>query len=185
MIGTLGPITFNVSRERIQNFEDFNIQSSARIATHENFQNKPILEFIGPGLDSISLKMNWTITGKLNPLVEIKKLLDKKEKGEVVLFFMGGKPVGEGKYLIENISRVNKIIDDRGNILSMEIDISLLEYVDNIKKVSMVRTETPKQTNKNDSNTKKITKVKKSNKQTTNKKKQTKKKIIKKQKTKV
>lgn len=188
-IGTLGDITFNVSRERVQTFEDFNIESSARIATHENLQNKPIVEFIGPGLDKVSLKMNWSISCKLNPAKEIKGLVEKKEKGEVVSFFLGGKPVGKGKYLIESISRLNRVIDNRGNILSMEITINLIEYAENAKKVKVIKTDPPKSsaTMKPKPKTNKIPKVKTSTASKTKKpskpKNNTTKKVVNKQKT--
>lgn len=184
-IGTLGPITFNVSRERIQTFEDFSIESSARIAIHDNLQNKPIVEFIGPGLDKLSLKINWSISCKLNPEKEVKKLVEQKEKGGVIPFFLGGKPVGRGKYLIESISSLNKVIDNRGNILSMEITISLIEYPENAKKVKVIKTTPTKSKVKAKPKTNKISKVKKvtKSKKTSKAKKNVSKKTIKKQKT--
>lgn len=157
-IGTLGPIVFNSSSDKIQTFEEYNHDKSARIATHDNLHNKPIVEFIGPGLDSINLKITWSIEGNINPLNEIKKLEEKQEKGEVIIFFLGGKPVGNGKYLIENISRSHKRIDNKGNLLSIAFNISLIEYPENAKKVTRIKS-TPKQTStKQSSNTKTIKK---------------------------
>lgn len=149
-IGILGPITFNSSSDKVQTFEEYTHDKSARIATHENLQNKPIVEFIGPGLDKINLKLTWSIEGKINPLKEINKLEDKLEKGEVVIFFLGGKPVGKGKYLIDSISRAQKRIDKEGNILSISFNVSLLEYPENARKetklVSKAKSTTAKST---------------------------------------
>lgn len=144
-IGTLGPITFNSSTDKVQTFEEYNLDKTSRIAIHDNLQGKPIVEFIGPGLDKITLKLTWTIEGKINPVVEISKLEKKQEKGEVVIFFLGGKPVGKGKYLIEDISRSHKRIDSKGNLLSISINISLIEYAENARKESKIvsTTKTP------------------------------------------
>lgn len=133
-IGTLGPITFNASTDKVQTFEEYTLDKSSRIAIHENLQNKPIVEFIGPGLDKINLKLTWSIEGKINPLAEISKLEEKQEKGEVIIFFLGGKPVGKGKYIIENISRANKRVDNKGILLSISFNISLIEYAENARK---------------------------------------------------
>ncbi|NLU09449.1 MAG: phage tail protein [Tepidanaerobacter acetatoxydans] len=158
-IGTLGPIVFNSSSEKIQTFEEYNHEKSARIATHDNLQNKPIVEFIGPGLDSITLRLTWSIEGNINPLTEIKKLEEKQEKGEVIMFFLAGKPVGNGKYLIENISRAQKRIDNKGNLLSISFDISMIEYPENARKETKIKTTT--NTVKKSSTTKKTTTKKK------------------------
>ena len=147
-IGTLGPIVFNSSTDKVQTFEEYNHDKPSRIATHENLQNKPIVEFIGPGLDKIALKLTWSIEGNINPSKEIKKLEDKQEKGEVVLFFLNGKPVGKGKYLIENISRVQKRVDNKGNLLSITFTVDLIEYTENAKKVTKIKTKNKKSNNK-------------------------------------
>jgi len=160
-IGTLGPIVFNSSSDSMQTFEEYNHDKPSRIATHDNLHNKPIVEFIGPGLDKISLKLTWSIEGNINPLREVQKLETKQEKGEVVLFFLGGKPVGKGKYLIENISRAQKRIDNKGNLLSISFTVDLIEYPENAKKANKIRT--PKANNKKSSgkvNKKKTTKKK-------------------------
>lgn len=161
-IGTLGPITFNSSSDKVQTFEEYNHDKSARIVTHENLQNKPIVEFIGPGLDKINLKLTWSIEGKINPLKEINKLEDKLEKGEVVIFFLGGRPVGKGKYLLETISKAQKRVDNKGNILSISFDISLIEYPENARKETKLVTKTKATTDKSATNKKpKKNKVKK------------------------
>lgn len=139
-IGTLGPITFSASSDKVQTFEEYNHEKTSRIVSHENLQNKPIVEFIGPGLDKISLKLTWSIEGKINPLTEISKLEEKQEKGEVVIFFLGGKPVGKGKYLIESISRAQRRVDNKGNLLSISFNVGLVEYTENARKETKIVT---------------------------------------------
>lgn len=143
-IGVLGPIIFNASTDKVQTFEEYNLEKSSRIAIHENLQNKPIVEFIGPGLDKITLKITWSIEGKINPSTEISKLEEKQEKGEVIIFFLGGKPVGKGKYLIENISKSSKRIDNKGNLLSISFNVNLIEYTENAAKVTKIKTTVKK-----------------------------------------
>lgn len=138
MIGSLGPIVFNTSSTKKQTFEGLNRENSNRIATHENLNNKPILEFIGPGLDKVTLNLTWSIEHNLNPDVELQKLRDIRDKGEVVSFILGNKPYGSGKYLLENIGEEQKRIDNKGNIFSITFSLILNEYIENIEKVNKI-----------------------------------------------
>lgn len=138
MIGSLGPIIFNTSSTKKQTFEGLNRENSNRIATHENLNNKPILEFIGPGLDKVTLNLTWSIEHNLNPDVELQKLRDIRDKGEVVSFILGNKPYGSGKYLLENIGEEQKRIDNKGNIFSITFSLTLNEYIENVEKVTKI-----------------------------------------------
>lgn len=177
MIGSLGPVPFVVSSKKMQTFETLTRDNSSRIATHENLQNKPILEFIGPGLDSVQLSLTWSIEHGINPDVEVKKLRDLRDKGEIIPFILGSKPYGSGNYMIENISEESKRIDNRGNTLSITFSISLIEYVKNLKKVNKI-TPKPKMVPQKKKNTKKKVVKKKKNTTKSIPKKNTKKKVI-------
>lgn len=138
MIGSLGPIIFTVSSNKKQTFEGLNRENSNRIATHENLNNKPILEFIGPGLDIVTLNLTWSIEHNLNPDVELQKLRDIRDKGEVIPFILGNKPYGSGKYILKSIGEEQKRIDNKGNILSITFSLTLEEYIENIVKVNKI-----------------------------------------------
>lgn len=160
MIGSLGPIIFNASSTRKQTFEGLNRENSNRIATHENLNNKPILEFIGPGLDKVTLNLTWSIEHNLNPDVELQKLRDIRDKGEVVSFILGNKPYGSGKYLLENIGEEQKRIDNKGNIFSITFSLTLNEYIENVEKVTKIVPKPKPKPISTKTTTKKVTKKK-------------------------
>lgn len=137
MIGILGNLTFIASSEKIQTFKDFSISSSVKYGKHDTLQGKPKLEYAGRELDDIKLKFFWRVEDKVNPKEEIKPLLKSMEEGEVLPFLIGGEKVGSGKYVITNIEQNNKRIDNKGNILAVEFDISLQEYsLDEVEEIN-------------------------------------------------
>jgi phage protein U len=129
MIGTLGNVVFETSAEKVRTFSNFKRKNSARLATHELLGRKPVVEFIGPGIESISFTIRLDVLLGLNPLQEAKALRDLRDKGEAVELVIGGEPVSENLWVIEDMSEDWDCIDNQGNILVIELDISLKEYV--------------------------------------------------------
>lgn len=129
MIGTLGEVSFNCSSEQFKTFKDLSISNSARVGQHDNLQGKPRLEFIAPGLDKVTLKLSWGIEGRVNSLEAIKPLEKARDEGEILLFMLGSKLVGSGRYMVTDISKSKQRIDNRGNVLSADFSITLQEYV--------------------------------------------------------
>lgn len=130
MIGILGDVSFTVSSKMIRTFTDMGISNSPRYGTHDTLQGKPVLEFIGTNLDEINLNFFFRVEDKLNPLKEIKPLIDSRDKGEVIIFFLGSKKVGSGKFVITQLNSTYKRIDNKGNVLAANFAITLKEYVE-------------------------------------------------------
>lgn len=127
-VGTLGDIVFEVSREKVRTFDDLRRRGSGRWAVHDVVGKKPVKEFIGPGLEKIRFSIQLSVALGINPLDEINKLRDLRDKGEPQDLVIGGAPVGENLWVIEEISEDWKKLDNRGNILFAEVDIELEEY---------------------------------------------------------
>lgn len=133
MIGMLGDLEFVASSNKTQTFQGININQSARYAEHASLQRKPVLEFLGPNIDEIPLKLQWRVEDKINPVAELEKLRKKMFDGEVLTFFLGTKKVGSGKYVITDMSQTYNRIDNKGNVLSVSADITLKEVVEKEK----------------------------------------------------
>ncbi len=125
MLGTLGDLTFTVSSNRIFTYKDLSIKSSVRMAQHDSLQTKPTLEFIGEGLDELQVKLDLRIEDKVNPYSEFLKIKEKMTKGEELTFFIGDKKIG--KFVIADIGHSYRRIDNKGNILAMDLDLNLKE----------------------------------------------------------
>ncbi len=131
MLGSLGPVIFEVSAERVRTFDKLKRNGTGRWATHEIIGKKSVLEFLGPEIEEISFSMRFDVMLGLNPSDEVKVLRDLRDTGEVVSLIIGGKPVTENKWVVISVSEDNPYIDNKGNILVINVDVSIKEYVCN------------------------------------------------------
>lgn len=129
MIGSFGDIIFSVSRETAKTFKDLSRSESGRYATHDIHLKKPKLEFLGPGLSSVSFKMEFDASRGVNPQKETDKLIRMQRNGEYGLFILGGKRMGMGHFVLKGVSVDFKRVDNRGNLLSASVDVTLEEYL--------------------------------------------------------
>lgn len=131
-LGALGDVVFISSFKtpiKVRTFRDFQRDSSARWGTNEIHLQKPRSQFMGPGLDTISFTMQFDARLGMNPRKEAEKLLDYQREGKVLLLQIGGKPLGQGKWKIMNLSQSWEDIDREGNLLKAGLSVTLEEYV--------------------------------------------------------
>lgn len=128
-IGSLGKVVFETSEKKIRTFFDLKRSASARIGTHDLIGKKPILEFVGPGLEQISMNVRLDVSLGLNPADELKVLREMRDKGEIAKFILNGEPVTENYWLIEQISEDHRQIDNKGRLLIADLSITMKEYV--------------------------------------------------------
>ncbi len=125
-IGTYGSVTFESSTARVRTFTDVSRQGSGRWATHDVAGLKPALEFIGPGLEEISMEIKLSVSLGVNPSAEIDKLRAMRDSGKYDTLILAGKPVG--KYALESVSEKWDQVDNGGRILGATVSLKLKEY---------------------------------------------------------
>lgn len=130
MIGQLGEIGFEVSSDKILTFDGLSRSGSARYAYHTRQGGKELGEFLGPSLDEISMTISLSVTGKVDPMEEIKRLREMMALGEAVLFILNGEVQGDGYWCITGLGEAHKVIDNRGRTLSADVQVSLKEYLE-------------------------------------------------------
>ena len=128
-IGSLGDVVFEVSSEKVQTFKDLKRNSAARIATHEIIGQKPILEFIAPGLEEISFTMHLNIGLGVNIKETLDLLRTMRDGGRVVDLIIAGEPITDNKWLVTSLSESVNFTDGEGNLLSVDVEVSLKEYL--------------------------------------------------------
>lgn len=129
-LGALGDIAFRVSAYNdIYTFDELSVNASSRTAEHEIIGEKALTEYLGPGLQEISMKIKMCAQWGVNPINEVSKLIEYCESGKVHSFSVGGNKMGKNKWLIKSVAENVKNYDNAGNILSAEVSISLKEYV--------------------------------------------------------
>lgn len=129
IIGSYGEIVFEVSPNKTQTFNEFERTNSPRWQEHAVIGQKPILEFEGPGTDTISFKVLLRADLGVNPEEQLVKLRKFARWGQKALFIRGNKPISTNYWVIDSLRENHKHIDNLGNVLTIEVDLSLKEYV--------------------------------------------------------
>lgn len=125
VLGTLGPLPFICSHEKVQTFSGLSRELSSRWAKHDVLHKKPVLEWVGDELASISLSIRFDSFLGSPPaegLAELKKMLESREAHVLVI---GGSLIG--KFVIESISEERKFHTGAGVCQVAEAKLSLKE----------------------------------------------------------
>ena len=133
MIGTFGEVTFEVSSEKVKTFSDLKRNSSARLASHDLIGRKPLLEFGGPGLETLTFNMSLSAFWGLEPMEEAKTLRQMRDEGIAAPFTLNGEPQGEGLWVMESLSEDWKYIDNNGVPRQIDCQLTLKEYIENTR----------------------------------------------------
>ena len=127
-VGSMGDIPFVVSYGKIRTFSDYGRSGSGRWAKHDLIGRKPVMEFLGPDVEKISMKIQLRTDHGINPESELGRLRKMRDTGAVFPFILGGAPVSDNYWLLEDIGENVSYWRAGGKILSVSVDITLNEY---------------------------------------------------------
>lgn len=127
-IGSFGDIVFEASSESIRTFQGLQQQNAARYAEHDIIGKKPKLEFLGPGLEEISFKMQLMAYLGVEPDAELRALQEMRDKGEVGQLVFGETKIA--KFVITSISSQEGPRNKDGLPTWIEADLTIKEYVE-------------------------------------------------------
>lgn len=125
-IGVLGPLTFEVSADKVRTWQDARRTAPARWATHEVYAGKPVQEFLGPGLASISLSVRLDIERGVIPRDELRAMREQMDTGAVMQFTVGGELVGD--FILKDVSEEWRRFSRDGVLTTAVVGLSLEEY---------------------------------------------------------
>lgn len=125
-IGTFGSVTFEAAEKKVRTFDEFKRTTSAKYEEHAIIGQKPLLEFVALGLDTITFQMVFSVSLGLNPAKEVQMLREILQKYQYYPLIIGSKSLGN--FVIENLSETWRHVDNRGNPLHIAVDVSLKEY---------------------------------------------------------
>lgn len=128
VIGTWGDTVFSVSRGQVRNFQNMKRKFGARYTDHDRHLRKPLPEYKGPDLESVSFDMIVSAFLGVNPQRAIDDLKRKVEDGRIDRLIIGGVQYGSYKWICTSASVALERIDNRGNVLAAKISITLKEY---------------------------------------------------------
>ena len=121
MIGSYAGISFTVSEDKVQTFQEMSRETAARWNTHEVIGAKPKQEFLGPDLDSMTFTMQLSAWRGVSPLQLAERLRQFCSKGEYDNLIVGGRNFG--KYLIESVSETYHTVTNRGEVVQASVDV--------------------------------------------------------------
>lgn len=129
MIGTWGDIIFSVSADKVKTFDNFKRTESASWSKHDIHGQKQKAEFVGLGAGKISFTMHFSTFLGVNPSKELDKFIKSVRSGEAHTLIIGTKRIGVGKWYIPNTDETWNFVDNRGNILTAGLNVTMEEYV--------------------------------------------------------
>lgn len=129
MIGTLGTdLVFTVSDNYVFTFAGMTRDVSSRWATHETPGVKPRAEFLGPGLQSVSLPITLSSNLGVKPREMLERVEQMVETGDTEYLILGYRPVGKNRFRVTASSETWDVIYNRGELARAKLTLTLEEY---------------------------------------------------------
>ncbi len=127
MIGYFGDIIFETSDKRILSFSNFTRATSSNFVDHQLINQKPMTEFIAPGLDEVTFTIILNNRFGVDVKKEMDRWLEKARFGDAEILCVGV-PIGVDKWTVRSVSQAWNVIYNNGLITSAKVDITLKEY---------------------------------------------------------
>lgn len=126
LIGSIGQLPFVCSSDKVLTFNNLTKENSIRWAQHDVIGKKPVWEFIGYDLSSVSFSIRFDVALGVLPekgLQRLKKMMENRQYKTLII----GKEY-LGRYIIEGISETRKYHDKYGTCLVAEATLKLREW---------------------------------------------------------
>lgn len=121
---TLGNIVFKVLSGPVA----LDTSSLVEFAEHKLIEGKPRLQFMGEGLDTISIQIEFH-SQFCKPENELSKLRAAKTRHQALALVYGNGRY-KGRYVITDLNESLRQTSQRGDIISLEVRLTLKEWVD-------------------------------------------------------
>lgn len=129
-LGNFGEIVFEASAQTVRNWQKLQRKGSARFAEHKVLGAKPRLEFLGEGLDTVSLQIRLDHQLGLDPIAEIDALRAIKAAGQEKQLILGGNVFG--KFVLVDLVEDHQRHGAGGLLLMADVSLELKEYADGV-----------------------------------------------------
>jgi hypothetical protein len=120
---------FQVNSDRTYTFSDFQYSAGLQTEKQDAEGKKPSTYNKGADLDSMNFKIKLDVSLGVNPRREWEEWQSIMNSAVAYPFILGNKPIGNNKWLLVSVNPGNFVIDNNGNILSMELSLQFDEYV--------------------------------------------------------
>ncbi len=129
MIGSLGTLIFTVSSSQFLTFNNFKREVSATWNTVERIGTKPLPQFGGAKLQSLSLVIILDAQLGVKPREMMEKIEKMIEAGEANPLIIGKNIIGLHEWIITKSSESWDYILNKGELIKATVTINLQEYL--------------------------------------------------------
>lgn len=128
-IGHFGKqIVFEVSDKKVLTFKDFSQKVTGVWSSHKTIGEKPKKEFNGADSRRLSFTVDLDVTLGVRPREVIERLENAVEKGSVEYLVIGGRMIGNCRFVITEVSEAWNVIYSKGELAKASVNISMEEY---------------------------------------------------------
>lgn len=127
VLGVFGTVPFICAFDKVFTFNDLARSRSVRWAKHDVIGQKPVLEWIGPELDRISLRLRFDTSLNVPPLLGLTMLKRLTDGHEPHVLVIGGEYLG--RFVIESVSEERRFHTGAGVCIVAEASVELSEVV--------------------------------------------------------
>lgn len=132
MLGFFGPSVFEVSEKKVLTFSNLQRETTGRWEKHNVIGKSPVSEFAGPDLDTISFDIKLSAALGVKPYEEMAKWALYARRGHAETLVIGKKRLGSDKWVVKQVSQAWGTVLKNGAVYSINLSISLEEYVERI-----------------------------------------------------
>lgn len=129
MIGLLGAIRFRVSERQVLTIKNVKREISATWNRIDRINQKPLLEYGAPNLQSVSLEITLDASLGVSPKYMLKKLETMAESAQAYDLVIGLERIGAHPWVLTKCSQAYDVILRGGEIYKATVSLSLQEYV--------------------------------------------------------
>ena len=128
-VGNFGKtISFEVSDSRVLTFSGMSYSQGARFGEVSRLGEAPYMQFLGVDNAEISMDIVLDATLGVKPYDTQKAILKAMRKGEAEYLVIGGKKVGQAKFVISSVSEAWNVFLDAGQVVKMTLSVTFKQY---------------------------------------------------------
>lgn len=129
-LGSFGDIIFTVSSEKVFTYSSMSRKTSVNYATHAIIGTEPVLEYVAPEVEEMTVTIKLLSTLGVDPAEECEKIRKIVLAGKSDYFIIDGQPIGGAPWVISEMSVDNTIFDGNGRGLVASVSLTLKKAPD-------------------------------------------------------
>lgn len=127
-IGTLGPIRFAVSDQKLLSFHNMKREIAGKWNNMERIGKKPLTVFAGAELQTITLSVILDAGLGVPPRDMLEEIEAMVECGDANYLIIGKRQVGNGRWVVTKSSEAWERVIIKGELFRASVDLTLQEY---------------------------------------------------------